>query len=481
MEPTSPSQPTTPTETEPSSTPTAQANPAPPGVPPPETQESQIPGPSNATPAPSANTAVTPVDWWVYRLPSPSDSYDADDDYGLGANAGEVNDVGEVEEEPAQPETTRASNTATASRRSTARSTPRWTPGEECEVLATFIDLDPQIRARTGQQGRSWYPLVQRELMARDPAWRHDITALKAKFNRLKETWRRINDRIKRSGSGRATGLPPWFHLGDRLWASATPSPRRQTRTTTTGATATTPSHPDTADDAINAQTTTPTQSTLSPSVSLPSAAPGPPTTSRASPGLTAAATINGAVAPPPPPAPSPAPSANQTPDSPSPLPPNADTADTARRGTVSPLSPDTIQPSPASEPTNAELPSSATAGLSIRGRRLTWGARTSSDGGEGCSRNAWWQYPRKQDDAVTAKNGKPGKKGVGRKSAAKSKSMSTAEMVGDLRDHFDKKQDEKWEEFKALTREVFRGYADERRSRRRRSPQSTFSSEDEA
>ncbi|CAI5524560.1 unnamed protein product [Closterium sp. Naga37s-1] len=312
----------------------------------PETQESQIQNQPPANAQTPTTTTNTQVDWWVYHIPSPTASYDADDDYGLGADMDNAATLGEVEEEPAEQETSPTRETTAPSRRSTGRTQPRWTPEEECEVLAAFITRQARIRARTGQQGRSWYPLIQEELLLKNPTWRHDISALKAKYNRMKEQWRRINDRIKRSGAGRATGLPPWYHLGDALW--------------------------------------------------------------------------------------------------------------------------DTI---PSASPTAAATESGATTGVSIRGRRQVGGALASSDGQEGCSRHAWYQYPRQQPEGKDGKGGKTGSKGQGRKSAGQSRAQSTADLVRELRDHNDKRQEENWGKFEALTREVFRGFADERRSRRRSPP----------
>ncbi|CAI5941061.1 unnamed protein product [Closterium sp. NIES-64] len=187
----------------------------------PETQESHIQNPTPANAQTPTTTTNAQVDWRVFHIPSPTASYDADDDYGLGADMDNAATLGEVEEELAEQEMSPTRETTAPSRRSTGRTQPRWTPEEECEVLAAFISRQAQICARTGQQGRSWYPLIQEELLLQNPAWRHDISALKAKYNRMKEQWRRINDRIKRSGAGRATGLPPWFHLGDALWDHA--------------------------------------------------------------------------------------------------------------------------------------------------------------------------------------------------------------------------------------------------------------------
>ncbi|CAI5946931.1 unnamed protein product [Closterium sp. NIES-64] len=204
--------------TTPNSHPPGSTNTTTPATAAPETQESQIRDRTNTLTAPSTTPSVTPSNYWVYQIPSPSASYDADDDYGLGAAFEDNAAPGEVEEEPTAQPTEPSTTTAAASRHSTARNSPRWTAEEECEVLATFIVLDPQIRARTGQQGRSWYPLVQRDILERNPTWRHDQGALKAKFNRLKAEWRRINDRIRRSGEGRVTNLPPWYHLAERLW-----------------------------------------------------------------------------------------------------------------------------------------------------------------------------------------------------------------------------------------------------------------------
>ncbi|CAI5532140.1 unnamed protein product [Closterium sp. Naga37s-1] len=209
MDPSNSAQNRAPTNTDPStSTPAPTDAPHTGGVLP-KTQESQILGPPSTTNANATAATVTPTDWWVYHIPSPSASYDADEDYGFGAVGSNGAALGEMEEETAEPESVPTTSTAGASRRSTAMNNPRWTPEEECEVLATFIDLDAEIRARTGRQGRSWYPLVQWELFDRDPAWRHDVSALKAKYNRLKETWRCLNDRIKRLGEGRVQNLPP--------------------------------------------------------------------------------------------------------------------------------------------------------------------------------------------------------------------------------------------------------------------------------
>ncbi|CAI5958774.1 unnamed protein product [Closterium sp. NIES-64] len=398
MDPSSYAQNTQFDNTTPNSPPPRSTNTTTPATAVPETQESQIPGPSNAPTAPSTTPTVTPADWWVYQIPSPSASYDADDDYGLGAALDDNAAPGEVEEEPAAQPTEPSTTTAAGSRHSIARNSPRWTPEEECEVLATFIDLDAQIRARIGQQGRSCMATAR----PAPPA----------------------------ATNTRATPTLPSVTTTPTV---ATPHPQTSSPSQTAAArtvTAPRPPAPDSPD--------------------IPAVVPTPsPATSRitepASPGLEA-----GALAP-------------------------------SHRAPETPLSPDTIAPSNGGSQSGGTLPSGSTTGISIRGRRLTWGARPLSDGGEGCSRNAWWQYPRKQDGEMDGKKKNAAKRGVGRKAAEKKKSSSTADLVGDLRDHFDKRQDEKWEEFKSLTREVFRGYADERRSRRRRSPQSTSSSEDEA
>ncbi|CAI7789450.1 unnamed protein product [Closterium sp. NIES-53] len=184
----------------------------------PETDESQIPAQTLANTQPSTATTVTPADWWVYQIPSPTASYDADDDYGLGVDMDNAATLGEVEEEQTEHETAPTAETTAPSCRSTGRTLPCWTPEEQCEVLAAFITRQAQIRARTRQQGRSWYPLIQQELMEQNPSWRHDVSALKAKYNRMKEQWCKINDRIKRSEARRATGLPAWYHLGETLW-----------------------------------------------------------------------------------------------------------------------------------------------------------------------------------------------------------------------------------------------------------------------
>ncbi|CAI5971923.1 unnamed protein product, partial [Closterium sp. NIES-65] len=457
--------------TTPNSLPPASANTTTPATAGPETQESQIPDRSNTPTTPSTTPTVTSADYWVYQIPSPSASYDADDDYVLGAAFDDSAAPGEVEEEPAAQPTMPSTTTAAASRHSTARNSPRWTPEEECEVLATFIDLDSQIRARTGQQGRSWYPLVQRDILERIPTWRHDQGALKAKFNRLKAEWRRINDRIRRSGEGRVTNLPPWYHLSERLWGE-----RPSTIPPVLTGTGIAPAGMATARPAPPAATNTRATPTV--------ATPHPPTSS---PSQTAAARRVTAPRPPAPvspdipaviPTPDPATSRITEPASPG---LEAGALAPSRPAHETPLSPDTIAPSNGGSPNGGTVPSGSTTGISIRGRRITWGARPSSDGGEGCSRNAWWQYPRKQDGQNEGKKKNGASRGVGRKAVKTKKSSSTAEFVGELREHFDKRQDAKWEEFKSLTREVFRGYADERRSRRRRSPQSTSSSEDEA
>ncbi|CAI5959380.1 unnamed protein product [Closterium sp. NIES-65] len=321
----------------------------------PETQESHIQNPTPANAQTPTTTTNAQVDWRVYHIPSPTASYDADDDYGLGADMDNAAMLGEVEEEPAEQEMSPTRETTTPSRRSTGRTQPRWTPEEECEVLAAFISCQAQIRARTGQQGRSWYPLIQEELLLQNPAWRHDISALKAKYNRMKEQWRRINDRIKRSGAGRATSLPPWFHLGDALWgerpstippvlagtgvnratssrsATATPPPanaRRRPSTTN----ATSPSH--TPNAASNTDSP-------APSIALPPPSPPLPHPIPSNPPMAIETTPTGVVAP-----------TSPTPNPPPASPASSPARDNAtRRGNVSPLSPDTI---PSASPTAA-------------------------------------------------------------------------------------------------------------------------------
>ncbi|CAI5460140.1 unnamed protein product [Closterium sp. Yama58-4] len=349
------------------------------------------------------------------------------------------------------------------------------------------------------------------DILERIPAWRHDVAALKAKFNRLKAEWRRINDRIKRSGEGHVTNLPPWYHLDERLWGerpSTVPSVLASTGLPPAGR-ATARSAPPTATNTRATPTTVP--STLPSGTTIPTVAAPLPLSSSTTP-TTAARTVTAPLSrvgalttpasndsasaplmqrttlprPPAPvavniptvvPAPSPSPSRNAEPGSPG---QDAGALAPSRHTAETPLSPDTITPSNGGSPSGGTHPLGATTSISIRGRRLTWGARPSSNGGEGCSRNAWWQYPRKQDAETDGKKKNAAKRIVGRKAAEQKKPSTTAELVGDLGDHFDKRQDEKWEEFKSLTREVFRGYADERHSRRRRSPQSTSSSEDE-
>ncbi|CAI5971334.1 unnamed protein product [Closterium sp. NIES-65] len=435
MDPSSYAQNTQSNNTTPNSPPPGSTNTTTPATAVLETQESQIPDRSSAPTAPSTTPTVTPADWWVYQIPSPSASYDADSDYELGAALDDNAAPGEVEEEPAAQPTEPSTTTAAGSRHSIATNSPRWTPEEECKVLATFINLDAQIRAHTGQQGRSWYPLVQRDILERILTCRHDQGALKAKFKHLKAEWRRINDRTGIAPAGMTTARPA-------------PPAATNTRATPTVATPHPPTSSPSQTAAARLVTAPRPPAPVSPDI--PAVVPTPShATSRitepATPGLEA-----GALAP-------------------------------TRPALETPLSPDTIAPSNGGSPSGGTLSSGSTTGISIRGRRITWGARPSSNGREGCSRNAWWQYPRKQDGEMDGKKKNAAKRGVGRKAAEKKKSSSTAELVGELRDHFDKRQDEKWEEFKSLTREVFRGYADERRSRRRRSPQSTSSSEDEA
>ncbi|CAI7748257.1 unnamed protein product [Closterium sp. NIES-53] len=438
----------------------------------PETKESQIPALTLANTQPYTATTVTPADWWVYQIPSPTASYDADDDYGLGADMNNAATLGEVEEEQTEQETAPTAETTAPSCRSTGRTLTRWTPKEECEVLAAFITRQAQIRARTGQQGRSWYPLIQQQLLEQNPSWRHDVSALKAKYNRMKEQWRKINDRIKRSGAGRATGLPTWYHLGETLWGerpSTIPPVLVDTglngrggggRTVCTSTIATPTATPPTTTSArrtapVTAIPSSVTSTVAAIAVSAPQTNPLPmpatfPPTAETETTTTAADTSA--------PTNSPMSTATINPSTPSRAPaPAGDTP--SRRGTDSPLSPDTI---PLASLTSAPPDSGATTGVSIRSRRQIWGARPASDGKEGCNRNAWYQYPRQQTEGNDGQGGKGGKKGIGRKSAGRAKSASTAELVRELCDHNDKRQDDKWDTFEALTREVLWSFVDE-------------------
>ncbi|CAI7783440.1 unnamed protein product [Closterium sp. NIES-54] len=329
---------------------------------------------------------------------------------------------GEVEEEQTEQETALTAETTAPSRRSTGRTLPRWTPEEECEVLAAFITRQAHIRARTGQQGRCWYPLIQQELLEQNPSWCHDVSALKAKYNRMKEQWRKINDRIKRSGAGRATGLPAWYHLGETLWGerpstippvlAGTGLNRRGSggRTVRTSSTATpTATPPATTSMHRTAPVTTIPLSVTSTAAAI--AVSAPPTNPLPLPATfppTAETETTSTAADTSAPTNCPLLTAMINPSTPSRAPPPA--GDTpSRRGTLSPLSPDTI---PLASPTSAPPDSGATMGVSIRSRRQIWGARPATDGKEGCGRNAWYQYPRQQTDGNDGQGGQGRYKG---------------------------------------------------------------------
>ncbi|CAI7880636.1 unnamed protein product [Closterium sp. NIES-54] len=82
----------------------------------PEAEESQIAAQTLANTQPSTATTVTPDNWWVYQIPSPTASYDADDDYGISADMDNVATLGEVEEDQTEQETAPTAETAAPSR-----------------------------------------------------------------------------------------------------------------------------------------------------------------------------------------------------------------------------------------------------------------------------------------------------------------------------------------------------------------------------
>ncbi|CAI7880634.1 unnamed protein product [Closterium sp. NIES-54] len=253
----------------------------------------------------------------------------------------------------------------------------------------------------------------------------------------MKEQWRKINDRIKRSGAGRATGLPAWYHLDETLWGErpstippvlvGTGLNRRSSggRTVRTSSTATPTSTPPTTTSVRRTApvTTIPSSDTSTaaaiavsapPTNPLPRPATFPPT---AEPETTSTAADTSA------PTNGPVTAATINPSTPSRAPPPA--GDTpSRRGPLSPLSPDMI---PLASLTSGPPDSGATSGVSIRSRRQIRGARPATDGKEGCSHNAWYQYPRQQTDNKDGQGGKGGTKGIGRNSAGRAKSVSTA------------------------------------------------------
>ncbi|CAI7927007.1 unnamed protein product [Closterium sp. NIES-54] len=166
---------------------------------------------------PATTNATDDPNWWGNRLPSPTAPYDDNEDYGLFLGGAEDVPTAELVEETG-PSAAATGTTAGTARRSTARTHQRWSVNEEFELLAARWDLDADIRRRTGQQGRSWYPLIQRELVDCHPNWPHDVSSIKAKFARLKEQWRRLRAQVDRSGAARVRNLLMWYQLGEDLW-----------------------------------------------------------------------------------------------------------------------------------------------------------------------------------------------------------------------------------------------------------------------
>ncbi|CAI5496124.1 unnamed protein product [Closterium sp. Naga37s-1] len=76
-----------------------------------------------------------------------------------------------------------------------------------------------------------------------------------------------------------------------------------------------------------------------------------------------------------------------------------------------------------------------------MRGRRLTWGARASSEGQEGCSRNAWYKYPRSQGDQ-SKEGGRKDTGGVGRSSNNKKKKEDKPDAMRELTTHLDERDE---------------------------------------
>ncbi|CAI7744614.1 unnamed protein product [Closterium sp. NIES-53] len=396
---------------------------------------------------PSATTTTTNAtddpNWWGNCLPSPTAPYDDNEDYGLFPGAVDDNTpIAELYEEIG-PSAAATGTTAGTARHSTARTHHRWSVNEEFEFLAAHWDLDADIRRRTGQQGRSWYPLIQRELLACRPDWPRDISSIKVKFARLKEQWHRLRFEGNRSGAGRARNLPMWYNVAEDLWGehpSTIPPVLACSGLLVAPDPANVPSHP-----ATPAPAPAP-RGTMTPAVIMPTAIP---TTSQAPP-------------------------ANPAPPTPSPSLP--------RTPRPSPISPDTIQQTGDATAATDSVSGifGAMVGVSMRGRRLTWGARAPSDGQEGCSRNAWYEFPNRRHDNNDKEGGRKDNGGVGRRSHAKKKKDAKPDAMRDLTTHLDERDDKSWAKFEKLTWAVAHSFQDDRRSSRRRDTPSTSSSDTE-
>ncbi|CAI5474041.1 unnamed protein product [Closterium sp. Yama58-4] len=192
-----------------------------------ETQASQTNAAPAGTPAPAATTTTFHIDltddpeWWGNNLPSPTAPYTAAEVARSRDDPGEA-ELPEIDEETNPPTaTTEAATASTSRRRSDARSYARWTREEEYNLAVARQDLDAQIRAQAGQQGRNWYATLYEELRERHATWRHDAAAIRAKLNRMKDSWRRWRDTIvNRSGAGRPRGLPSWYPIFDDVFGS---------------------------------------------------------------------------------------------------------------------------------------------------------------------------------------------------------------------------------------------------------------------
>ncbi|CAI5503068.1 unnamed protein product [Closterium sp. Naga37s-1] len=191
----------------------------------PETQESQLHQATNTPGRARNDTLLNDPTWWGNNLPSPSDSYDEDEDLGVGEEVADAAPPGTQEEQPANASNARDDGQPGTSCRSDARTTC-WQPEEEWELICARWDLDDRIRAQTGQQGRSWYVTMHRELVARLPEWRHDANAIKAKINRMRDTYLRWRDKGVRRSRGPSpascrSATPPRLYAAFRIGSSS--------------------------------------------------------------------------------------------------------------------------------------------------------------------------------------------------------------------------------------------------------------------
>ncbi|CAI5484141.1 unnamed protein product [Closterium sp. Yama58-4] len=163
-----------------------------------------------------------PATWWVNNLPRPDSPYGIHDDYGVGEEAPEVCSANEDEElDPNIARTNvESGGTSAAPTSRTTSSQPRWSKEDEMLLMQERYELHVkgEWSSMHGMQGQNQFAKLHRNLLARNPRWRHPVSHLRPKLRRMEACWNRWRGVWKKSGEGLPEGCPLWYEMADELW-----------------------------------------------------------------------------------------------------------------------------------------------------------------------------------------------------------------------------------------------------------------------